>query len=363
MPYAIPDLPPPAVAESAAILKATIAASRALADLRGEAKTLPNPGILIDTLALQEAQASSEIENYVTTQDEVFRVGAQPSSIFTGPQKEVARYRDALRAGFEMLEERGSITNNVLIAMFRLLKSSDGGFRTTPGTRLRNDVTGEVVYTPPQHPDEIRRHMSALERYINTPAPDGLDPLVRMAVIHHQFESIHPFSDGNGRIGRILNVLYLTHEGLLDAPILYLSRYINATKVDYYRLLQSVRDDGAWEPWIAYVLSGIGATATETLGLVKQIRGQMTDMKRRLRDDFPAMYSQELLNNLFRHPYTRIEYLMSEAGVSRPTASKYLNVLAAADVLGRTRSGRNVYYVNRPLVAAFLAVHRERGAA
>ncbi len=351
--YAIPDLPPVEDLETRAILKALVAAKSALAELKGTAGLIPNPGILIDTLALQEAQASSEIENIVTTQDELFRVGTRPVSTLDPNQKEVARYRDALRLGHEALAETGLLTNNTVIAMYRLLKRTEGGFRTTPGTTLRNDHTREVVYLPPQHPDAILRHMGALERFVNAPiGADDLDPLVRMALIHHQFESIHPFSDGNGRIGRIVNILYLVRTGLLEAPILYLSRYITKTKQTYYTLLQSTRDTGQWAPWVLYILKGVEVIARETILLIERIREMMGAMKRRLRGAY-GFYSQDLLNNLFRHPYTRIGYVMDELGVSRVTAGKYLNRLVLDGVLVRVHSGRNVYFVNEPLVALF----------
>jgi Fic family protein len=201
----------------------------------------------------------------------------------------------------------------------------------------------------------IRDHMSALEIFINADDSEmELDPLTRMAIVHHQFESIHPFPDGNGRIGRIINVLYLTRYGLLDIPILYLSRYITRNKAEYYRLLQHVRENGEWEAWLLYMLKGIEETAIETLRLVEGIRMLMADAKRRLRDEHPKIYSQDLLNNLFRHPYTRIEFVQEELGVSRPTATKYLDELAANDLLFKHRSGRNNYYINKPLVALFV---------
>ena len=352
-PYEIPPLPPQASLETLAVRKALIGASRALARLDGKIDAIPNTGILIDTLTLQEARASSEIENYVTTQDDVFQIGRRPIASLDPVQKEVARYREALRHGHAALGGPGGLlTNNVIVGMYRLLKQTDGGFRTTPGTRLRNDATGEVVYTPPQHPASISSHMNALETYINAPPEDGLDPLVRMAIIHHQFESIHPFSDGNGRLGRILNVLYLVQQDLLSSPVLYLSRHVNQTKADYYRLLQSVRDTGEWEDWLLYMIGGVDRIARETTDLVERLRTLMAEMKTRLRDTYP-FYSQDLLNNLFRHPYTRIDYVMEEIGVSRPTATKYLNRLAEDGVLVRIERGRNVYFVNGPLVDLF----------
>ncbi|HEV7342494.1 MAG TPA: Fic family protein [Sphingopyxis sp.] len=350
--YAIPDLPPPGELESKAVLKVAAIAHRFLAELKGRAATIPNQGILIDTLSLQEAKASSEIENIVTTQDELFQATLFPENPASPAAKEVALYRDALHLGLaEMREKQGILTNNMIVAMFQILKRTDGGFRNTPGTALKNDRTGEVVYIPPQTGAEVIAHMTALEKFINGDEYKHLDALVRMAIIHHQFESIHPFPDGNGRLGRIINVLYLTQQRLLDIPILYLSRYITANKADYYRLLQSVRDTGEWEPWLIYMLTAVAETAAQTIDLVADIRTLMADYKQRIRSEHGKIYSQDLLNNLFRHPYTRIDYVVSELGVSRQTAAKYLDQLAEADLLVKHQSGRNVYFINTPLVA------------
>ena len=346
--YDIPPLPPPADLETVAVLRELAQASRALAELKGRAQAIPNQSILIDTLALQEARASSEIENIVTTQDEVFQAELFPDRA-SGPAKEVARYRDTLKRGIARLNETGLITNRTLIEMFQLLKQRDDGFRAVPGTALRNDATGRIVYVPPQRSDAIQRHMRDLETFLNDDR-HGLDPLIAMAVAHHQFESIHPFPDGNGRLGRILNVLYLTRTGLLDSPILYLSRYVNRHKADYYRLLQAVRDDGAWAQWVLYMLRAVTRTSRDTLRIVDGMRGQMAETKVRLRTDLPKFYSQDLLNNIFRHPYTRVEYVQNDLGVSRPTATKYLEALVAEGLLLKVPRGRYRYYVNEPLV-------------
>lgn len=354
--YELPTLPPPSLIETPAVLKALTRAHRHLAELKGRAATIPNQGILIDTLSLQEAKASSEIENIVTTQDELFQVSAFPENPGAPAAKEVARYRDALHHGFaEQQRLGGLLTNNMIIAMFRILKESNSGFRETPGTALKNEGTGALVYIPPQDANAIRDGMYALEKFINEDVEQSdLDPLTRMAIIHHQFESIHPFPDGNGRIGRIINVLYLTRCCLLDIPILYLSRFITHNKADYYRLLQDVRDTGEWVPWLLYMLAGVEETAIETLRLLEGIRALMAETKARLRADFPKLYTQDLLNNLFRHPYTRIEYVQQELNVSRPTATKYLDELADGGVVVKVRAGRNNYYVNRPLVDLFV---------
>ena len=359
--YQLPKLPPNGLNESPALLKALAKAHRYLAELKGRASNIPNQGILIDTLSLQEAKASSEIENIVTTQDELFQLNAFPEKLGSPAAKEVARYRDALRHGYqEQLSKKGLVTNNVIIAMFRILKRTEDGFRKTPGTALKNETTGEIVYVPPQDADAVVRYMAELEAFINADGQNGdLDPLTRMAILHHQFESIHPFSDGNGRIGRILNVLFLTREQLLDIPILYLSRYITRNKADYYRLLQHVRDSGEWDDWLHYIVQGVEETARETLDLVEQIRDLMIQTKQKMRSDHEKIYTHDLLNNLFRFPYTRIDSVQSELGVSRPTATKYLEELVASGLLTKHREGRNNYYINSSLVELFIESHPE----
>lgn len=352
--YVIPGLPPHADLETVSVLREAAHAHRYLAELKGRAGTIPNQGILIDTLSLQEAKASSEIENIVTTQDEIFQTSLFPDNPASPAAKEVALYRDALRCGFDTLhEQQGILSNNAIIAMFRILKRTDSGFRTTPGTALKNEHSGDIVYVPPQNGDDVIRLMTALERFINDDRISDLDPLIKMAIIHHQFESIHPFPDGNGRIGRIINVLYLTRQSLLEIPILYLSRFITRNKADYYALLQSVRDTGDWEPWLIYMLRAVGETAIETLSLIEGVKRLMTEYKHRLRNEHSRIYSQDLLNNLFRHPYTRIEYICNDLGVTRQTAAKHLDQLAGGGLLVKHQSGRNNYYINAPLVALF----------
>jgi Fic family protein len=337
--------------ESASVLRALTVAHRHLAELKGRAASIPNQGILIDTLALQEAQASSEIENIITTQDELFEIGGRTSYGLSPEQKEVARYREALYHGHYLLSSKhGLLTTNAIIGMFQTLKSTTGEFRTGAGTLLRNAQSGETVYTPPQTNQEIVTHMADLEGFMNNTDRCALDPLVKMAIIHHQFESIHPFPDGNGRIGRLLNALYLVQQGLLDIPILYLSRYITCHKADYYRLLQHVRDTGEWEDWLIYMINGVAQTSRQTIDLITKMRLLMADYKDRLRTDHKAIYSQDLLNNIFRHPYTRIEYVVDECQVGRQAAARYLDRLADAGLLQKVKKGLNNYYVNLPLV-------------
>ncbi len=355
--YSIPDLPPRVDLETVEVFKALAKANRALAELKGRAAAIPNQSILIDTLSLQEAKASSEIENIVTTQDEVFQAQLFLEGPGSAAAKEVALYRDAIKLGHDRLcEMNGIIANNTLIEMFRLLKQRDDSFRTTPGTALKHDRTGEIIYVPPQDGKKVEKHMAALEHFANEDSISTLDPLIKMALIHHQFESIHPFSDGNGRIGRMLNVLYLCRTGLLDIPILYLSRHIIRTKEDYYRLLQSVRDTGNWEEWVLYMLEAVADTAEATLELVNGIREQMASVKLRMRQELPKLYSQDMLNNLFRHPYTRIEFVMKDMGVTRQTAAKYLDTLVDNGFVEKHQSGRSNYFINVALVALFQEV-------
>jgi len=349
--YNIPDLPPRFDYETRRILRELKEAHRWLAQLDGKAEIIPNQGILIDTLALQEAAASSEIENIVTTQDELFQTNASKQIFPSAAAKEVALYSVALRRGFEDLHERkGVLSVNCIIGMFQTLKRTTGEFRKTPGTVLKNEKTKQIVFVPPQSPDKIIQHMTALEKFMNEDLPDEIDPLVAMAIIHHQFESIHPFPDGNGRLGRIINVLYLCRLGFLRIPILYISRYIVRNKTEYYRLLQAVRDDGVWEDWIIFIVRGVAETARETAVLISEMKSLMDFFKETLKNG-TKIYSHELVNNMFRHPYTRIEYVMEEVGVSRPTAGRYLEQICQLGLLTKLELGRNNYYVNEKLVS------------
>jgi Fic family protein len=328
------------------VLKKVTAASRRLAELKGVAASIPNEAILINTLGLQEAKDSSAIENIVTTHDELFREAAFPES-GSAASKEVAHYRRALRIGFEAVTATGLLTNNHILEIQSALEQNTAGFRKLAGTALKAS-DGRVVYTPPQDPETIRTLMAELERFINEDERFDADPLIKMALIHHQFESIHPFYDGNGRTGRIINVLYLVKEGLLDIPVLYLSRHIVRTKSDYYRLLQGVRDRGVWEEWVLYMLTAVEQTATEAIRTIKAIKALLLDYKHRIRAKH-HFYSQDLINNLFSHPYTKIEFIQSDLGVSRPTATGYLEALAADGFLHKRKIGRSNFYINVPL--------------
>jgi len=355
--YALNPLPPKADLETKPILRKLAEAHRHLAELKGIAATIPNESILIQTLALQEAKDSSEIENIVTTHDDLFKAQLADESAKPAA-KEVARYVAALQVGFAAVRKSRLITVNQILEIQQTLEENDAGFRKLPGTALRNRATGEVVYTPPQEHDRIVALMTDLESFINEPGRLNADVLVKMAIIHYQFESIHPFYDGNGRTGRIINVLYLVANDLLNLPVLYLSRFIIQHKPDYYRLLQAVRDHEAWEEWALFMLEGVAVTARQSIELIVRIRDMMLDYKHRIRKQFPKIYSQDLLNNLFRHPYTKIAILQDDLSVSRLTATRYLDQLATAGYLEKRRYGRVNYYINTPLVNLFLNLPR-----
>lgn len=338
----------PARFDDPAILKRLNTASRALAELKGVAASIPNQDILINTLALQEAKDSSAIENIVTTHDELYREDDPAEAVGTAI-KEVLRYRQALRAGFEQVRAHGLLSLNTILDVQQQLECNRAGLRRLPGTQLRN-AQGAVVYEPPQDAREVERLMGELERFLHDEPVYPVDPLVKMALVHHQFESIHPFYDGNGRTGRIVNVLYLVKEGLLDIPVLYLSRHIVRSKPDYYRLLQAVRENDAWEDWVLYMLDAVATTATDTIATIQSIKTQLQDAKQRIRAGY-RFYSQDLINNLFSHPYTKVEFVQNDLGVSRLTATRYLDALATDGVLEKRRIGRTNYYINRPLYA------------
>jgi Fic family protein len=339
----------PARFDTPAILKKLASSSRKLAELKGIAASIPNQSILINTLGLQEAKDSSEIENIVTTHDELFKDDVLPESFANPAAKEVLRYRQALQVGFEQVRANGLLTCNHIIEIQGELERNNAGFRKLPGTALK-DGDGQTIYTPPQDPAEILALMSSLERFINEPDLFDADPLIKMALIHHQFESIHPFYDGNGRTGRIVNVLYLVKEGLLDIPVLYLSNHIVRHKADYYRLLQTVRDEDTWEAWVLYLLEAVEQTSGQTITTVQAIKLALFDYKQRIRAGY-KFYSQDLINNLFMHPYTKIEFVQRDLGVSRITATKYLEALTEGGFVQKQKIGRGNYYVNRALNA------------
>lgn len=346
--WKLDELPLKIEIETKKVLKSLPSAHAALAELKGIASTIPNQSILINTLGLQEAKDSSAIENIITTHDDLYKSELCLDSFKSLEAKEVQNYISALKKGFELVRGKKLITNAIIIKIQKELEKNNAGFRKLPGTALKNSATGETIYTPPQDIAEITRLMSNLERFINDPLMSDYDPLVKMAVIHFQFESIHPFYDGNGRTGRIMNILYLILEGLQNLPILYLSNYIIQNKSDYYRLLQQIRDRKDWEEWLLFMIRGIEKTSRETIDLIIQIRKLMLVYKNELRDHY-KFYSQDLLNNLFKHPYTKIEFVVNDLNVSRITAANYLNKLADDGLLRKERIGTGNYYINERL--------------
>ena len=339
------DIPSPASLEVKAVWQSLAEAHRYLAELKGLCESLPNRAILLDTLAIQEAKDSSEIENIITTHDELYAYDQSGSA--TPAAREVQNYISALKVGFTDVVNSGLIRMNTILRVQEEVEQNNAGFRKVPGTVLKNQTTGAVVYEPPQDAVLIEKLMTALVEFIH--ADSDHDPLLRMAIAHHQFESIHPFYDGNGRTGRILNLLMLQREGLLELPVLYLSRYITSTKTQYYQLLQATRETHDWTGWCVYMVKGVAITARSEIRLIKNLRELMQATKHRLREELPKIYSQELLNNLFRYPYTKIEFVEKDLGVSRITAAKHLDVLVANGFVEKKKIGRTNFYINRPL--------------
>ena len=366
--YKIPLLPLPYDLETKTVLRQANKANRKLAELKGVAQTIPNERILISSLTLQEAKDSSAVENIVTTQDDLYRAGLDANFTLIGAAtKEVLFYREAINEGFKLVRNKNILALNDIKRIQEVLEQNSAGFRTTPGTQLKRSSDGAVIYTPPQDGQRIVELMSNLEQFINDDELCPIDPLVKMAIIHHQFESIHPFYDGNGRTGRIVNILYLVTSGLLDLPILYLSRYITHNKAEYYERIQAIRnaagDNSAqWEAWILYMLRGVEQTAEETIALVKNIGKLMTEYKNIIRPAFGGKYSHELLNGLFYHPYTKIGHLESNMQVSRQTAAKYLDRLASLGLLQKERMGKENYYINTKLMELFLTFSEQQEA-
>lgn len=339
----IENLPLTQQIETKKVLKKAISANRALAKLNGVARIIPNSAILINSLVLQEAKDSSAIENIITTHDELYRANLDIESM-TNEAKEVQNYKEALLRGFSLVKEHELLLKKHIIEIQGVLEKNDAGVRKQAGTNLKNAGTGEVIYTPPQDYETIQNLLTNLESYINE--PNELDPLVNMAIIHHQFESIHPFYDGNGRTGRIINILYLILKDLLDIPVLYLSRYIITHKADYYRLLQEVRTEDKWEEWILYMLEAIEQTSLETIELVNNISDLMIKTQDKISSEFPKIYSKDLIEILFMHPYTKIEFLVDRLHITRKTASKYLSELENNGILKNIQIKNSKYFIN-----------------
>lgn len=332
--------------ETNKVLKKAISANRALANLNGVARIIPNSTILINSLALQEAKDSSEIENIITTHDELYRANLNIEDV-SHEAKEVQNYKEALLSGFTLVKDTNLLLKKHIVEIQSILEKNDAGVRKQAGTNLKNAQTGEIIYTPPQDYETIQSLLTNLENYINE--PNDIDPLVNMAIIHHQFESIHPFYDGNGRTGRIINILYLILKNILDIPVLYLSRYIITHKADYYRLLQEVRTEKNWEEWILYILEAVEQTSLETIDLINNISDLMLKTQEKIANSLPKIYSKDLVEILFMHPYTKIEFLIDKLNLHRDTASKYLKELEKIEILKPIKIGRSKYFINLEL--------------
>ena len=341
----LPPLPPAAEVETAAVLKKAIAASRALAELKGMAERMPNQTMLIDSLVLQEARASSEIENILTTNDELYKAASDETLAVSAEAKEVLRYREALNHGFRQIKTR-PLATNLFIDIAQLIKQTSFDIRRTPGTRIANS-RGETVYTPPEGEHVIRDKLRDLETFMHR--EDDLDVLVKMALVHYQFEAIHPFPDGNGRTGRILNILYLVDRGLLSLPVLYLSRYIIDHKAAYYEGLRRVTEESAWEEWVLYMLDAVEQTSVRTQGQITGILKLMETVRENVQANAPGVYSKDLIEQIFRQPYCKIQFLERAGMGTRQTCSKYLRELERLGVLRGQKIGREVYFLNQPL--------------
>lgn len=354
--YLIPSLPLPTDLETKTVLRKSRDARASLAELKGVANSIPNQRMLISTLSLQEAKDSSAIENIITTNDEIYQSDIDTKQFSSMAAKEVHMYAEALRKGYTQVKNTRILTNNIITQAQAEIEGNTAGFRSQSGTALKNDNTGEIIYVPPQSLSAIQAHMTNLETFINNDDLCDWDPLVKMAVIHHQFESRHPFFDGNGRTGRIINILYLVQQDLLDTPVLYLSRYINNNKADYYHLLQTVRDNNTWEEWVLFILEGIRETSYQTIRLIEGMKILMQEHKEKMRSK-TNVYSQDLLNLTFSHPYTKISHVMKKLEVSRPTATRYLEALVEAEIMQKIKLGRDNYYISTDLMACLSNVH------
>ncbi len=345
----LPHLPPPVEkVETIQILKQESKAAVALAELKGLARTLPNQGILINAIVLKEAQASSEVENIITTHDKLYKALIAKSMSIDPSTKEVLRYREALLYGFEEIRKKGFLNTNGITRIQDILEENEAGIRQLPGTTLKNDLTGETIYTPPDEQKVIVSLMKNLEDFINH-EPEGISPLIRMAVQHYQFESIHPFYDGNGRTGRIINVLYLILHDLLEIPILYLSDYIIGHKGAYYKLLQEVRTKEDWEGWILFMLQAIESTATKAISQIHWINKIFDEIQYNVKNNAPKIYSKDLIEQLFVHPYTKIEYISNGLGLERKAASRYLKALESIGILKLEPIGKENIFINQQL--------------
>lgn len=341
----LPALPPAGDIETAAVLKKAISASRAMAELKGMAERMPNQAMLIDSLVLQEARASSEIENILTTNDEVYKAASDETLPASAEAKEVLRYRQALNHGFRQIKTR-PLATGMFVEIAQLIKEMQFDIRSMTGTRIANSK-GDTIYTPPEGETVIRDKLRELENFMHT--DDGLDVLVKMALVHYQFEAIHPFPDGNGRTGRILNILYLVDRGLLNLPVLYLSRYIIDHKAAYYEGLRRVTEEGAWHDWVLYMLDAVEQTSIRTHGQITDILALMESVRERVQREAPSIYSKDLIEQIFKQPYCKIQFLERAGMGTRQTCAKYLRELEGMGILKGKKMGREVYFINSAL--------------
>lgn len=339
----LPLLPPKAEIESKKILKKTVSASRALAELKGATNSIPNPEILITSITLQEAKSSSAIENVVTTNDKLFKAFSAKAQIIDAPTKEVLRYREALWEGFNQLKKNELLTTNLFIKIFRKIKETDAEIRKTPGTKLA-DGSGKVIYTPPEGEQLIRKLLHNLEQFIHDDS--GLDPLIKSAIIHYQFEAIHPFTDGNGRTGRIILILYFVLQKYLSLPILFLSRYIIDNKTQYYRLLKGVTEKNDWESWILYILDGIENTSKSTTVLIEEIHNSLLQTNEIVRKKSQQRIPKEAIELIYEQPYCKSEFIVNKAIAQRKAAERYLKELVRLKILEPEKVGKEIIYKN-----------------
>ncbi|SKA18720.1 Fic family protein [Sediminibacterium ginsengisoli] len=352
----LPDLPPAGFSESPEILKQLSLASRYLGELNGLCASLPDPNLLINTIVLQESKDSSAIENIVTTLDELYKAAAE-EAYASYAAKEVLSYKDALYKGLEKMKLQGNLlVTNTMIEVVQTIKQNNSGIRNTPGTALKNAINGEIIYTPPCCEDVLREKLAALERFINDATVSPMDPLIKMAFIHYQFESIHPFIDGNGRAGRILNALYLVQQGLLTQPVLYLSSYIVTYKAEYYQLLRGVTEKNNWNDWVMYVLTAVMETAQLSTRKIRELLALKQEYERRMREVLGGSFSYNLLQLMFTLPYLKIELLERKNIAHRQTASGWLKKLSEAGLLKPQKIGRTTYYINHRVIN-LLTVH------
>ena len=342
----LPNLPPAEFTESAEILRHLAKAARYLGELNGLCTSLPDPQLLINTIVLQESKNSSAIENIVTTQDELYKAAGEEATA-SHAAKEVLSYREALYVGLEkMTTQKNLLLTNTMLEVVQTIKQNKSGIRTAPGTALKNAINGDVIYTPPCCDDVLSEKLTALEQFINEPESSLLDPLVKMAFIHYQFEAIHPFADGNGRTGRIVNALYLVQQELLSQPVLYLSSYIVKYKTEYYQLLRGVTEKNNWNDWVMYILTALIETAQLTTKKIRAMLLLKDEFEKKMKQTLGASFSYELLQLMFTLPYLKIELLEKRAIAHRQTASTWLKKLTEADIVRPQKMGRTTYYVN-----------------